>query len=425
MIADRCGNQRGSALLGALIVSVVLGLMTVGYLSVISTVMNNGSQALNDAKAFYAGESGLLLGKEWFFQNVSQTTSLMEGAVLSNVITDAALSSFNGYSVQVDIIKNSTGVTVRSTVNSTTRLGYNKVVSQDAAVGSGGAANSFPFAYAGFGRDAVTMSGNGATDSYNSSVGFYGGTNVGSMGNVGTNGTGAGVVSLGGNATIKGSAETGVGGTVTLAGNAKVLGATTHNCAKNYPSVVVPPSLTGLASGGNYSLTGNGSATISQGKYKYSSFSVASNGKLTITGVCTLYVTGTFKTAGNGKITISSGASLTLYVDGQTDLGGNGVVNSTNLPANFIVCSTYSGATDGVKISGNGALYGGIYAPDSEIKISGNGENYGALISKAFTVPGNGNIHYDTALQNIGVSSVGAAGGVLVNGSWKVTNVTL
>jgi hypothetical protein len=413
-LQNRLQSQTGSALLGAVVLSIILTFMVLGYLQVAVSISNNESAALNDAKAFYAAEAGMYLGLEWLNvpSNYSQTTNLGNGASIDSVVHNFSL---NGFSAHVDIIKAGANVTIRSTVASRSVLGYDKVISQNAV--SITSSNITPFKYAGFGKNTVSMTGNGTTDSYNSANGAYGGANVAANGNVGTNGTTVGAIALGGNATINGNTNTGAGGTVTLGGNAAVTGTTSHNCAENFGSVIVPASLTSLASSGAL----GGGATVNAGNYKYTSSSLAGNSTVTINGNVSMYITGNFSTTGNAKMVVSAGASLKLYIAGTATLAGNGIVNNTAKPANFVLYSTYTG-TDGIKITGNGALYGGIYAPDTDIKITGNGENYGALIAKSFIVTGNGGIHYDTELQNVSVNTTNAGGCTLIAGTWTETN---
>ena len=269
---------------------------------------------------------------------------------------------------------------------------------------------SSPFSYAGFGKTSVTMSGNGETDSYDSSQGAYGAGNKGSNGDIGTNGINSGAISLSGNAEINGDANTGPGGTVDLSGNAEVNGTTDDTCAEDYPSVTVPSSLTSLASSGSYSVGGNNNQTLSSGDYKFTDISISGNADLTLTGTINIYLTETsgnaFQTTGNGKIIVAAGAQITIYTDGKCNIAGNGVVNNTNLPENFLLYSTYSGSSDGVKIAGNGDLYAGIYAPDTQVKVTGNGDNFGSIISDELIVTGNGDIHYDEALQNVGAGTI-------------------
>lgn len=407
------GDERGSTLIGAVMLSLILSVISIGYLQVVTSSSNSGYANLKDAAAFYTAESGLLMGKTWLNTNYNQAVALNTGDAIHDIFPNLQI---NGMTVRVDVVRQATGVKITGTTLSSSFLGYDKSVSQDALQSA--APNVNPFQYAGFGRASVNMSGNGSTDSYNSDNGAYGGGNVGNNGDVGTNGTGPGTISLGGNSTINGDAGTGAGGTVSLTGNAAVNGSTTHATNQTYASVSVPAALTGLAAGGAYS----GSSTINAGSYKYSSFSVSGNNNVVINGHVTMYVTGDLSTSGNGRITVSAGASLTLYIDGKVHLAGNGVINNTSKPSNFLIQSTYSGADEGVKITGNGNLFGAIYAPDTEIKIAGNGATYGALISNKFTVTGNGDIHYDQALQNTGVSVANTTTIDFIAGSWASLN---
>src|SRR5262245_10280545 len=74
------------------------------------------------------------------------------------------------------------------------------------------------FGYAAFGRDSVKFTGNGATDSYNSTVGPYATSKCTSaancVGSVATNGTSSGAITLTGNASVKGTCNIGSGGAV-------------------------------------------------------------------------------------------------------------------------------------------------------------------------------------------------------------------
>ncbi len=265
-----------------------------------------------------------------------------------------------------------------------------------------------PFTYAGLSKSSLTMSGNGKTDSYDSAQGPYGGSNKGSNGDVGTNGITAGAISLSGNATVKGDALTGPGGTVKISGNAEVTESISDTCNEEIPSVTVPSSLKSLPSGGSYNVDGNDNVTISSGNYKFSSISVSGNGELILQGPMNLYLMGSssFSISGNGKVKVIG--AVKIYTDGQCDIGGNGVVNNSNLPKNFMIYSTYTGSNNGVKITGNGDLYGVIYAPDTEVKVTGNGDIFGSIVADNIILSGNGDVHYDEALAS--VSGPGSSG---------------
>lgn len=268
--------------------------------------------------------------------------------------------------------------------------------------------------YAALAKGQLTMSGNGKTDSYDSSIGAYnanvgGHINKGSDGDVATDGTTNGIINLSANAIVNGDASTGPGGTVSISDNAHVNGTTTSNNAINIPDIQVPECLTGLAGSGNYAVGGNTNATLGSGNYRYSSLNIDGNGKLTITGTVKIYLTSSsaLNISGNGKLLISGTGNLMIYTDGVCNIAGNGIVNSTTVPNNLILRSTYSGA-NGVNITGNGDLKGIVYSPNTDIINSGNGSIYGCVVGKTVNISGNGDIHYDQTLTNTpGFSSFG------------------
>jgi len=265
-----------------------------------------------------------------------------------------------------------------------------------------------PFSYAGFGKEFVKMTGNGETDSYNSNDGAYDeDDNLGANGDIGTNSGDAGAIDLQGNATVNGDAGTGENGTVEVSGNAEVNGDTSDDVAEDMPPVEVPEALTSLSSGGNYGLNGNNDETLTEGDYRYNSLSISGSASLTIIGSVRLYLThaNSLRTSGNGILIIDSDADLTIYTNGRSVISGNGIANETNVPANFLLYSAYSG-NNGVQITGNGDIYGAIYAPYTNVKVTGNGNLYGSLIGKDLTVTGNGDLHYDEALSDVEGGSI-------------------
>ena len=181
----------------------------------------------------------------------------------------------------------------------------------------------------------------------------------------------------------------------------------------------------------------SGHLAAADGKYYYytPSINLAGTDKLTISPgyEVVLVVTGTtgttVQTNGNGEIYISpqttiSGttypaAKLSMYVAGNINLEGNGVVNGVegtsgapNTPANFQLFGTRSStdvATYGqqdFQIRGNGYLSAIVYAPNANVSVNGNGDTYGAIVSNQVNMNGNGNFHYDESLANFTNTSI-------------------
>ena len=229
------------------------------------------------------------------------------------------------------------------------------------------------FASALFANSNITMTGNAQTDAYDSRNGAYNALIATSEGHVGTNGTSASIVSLSGNAKIKGNATVGPGANVvtaiTTTGNASVTGLKQAAAATTPLAAVTVPG--GLASYGALSISGNNTVTLPAGTYLYTTVSISGNGKLNCTG------------------------QVTLYATGNVSISGNGVGTASNLPTNF---SLNVAGSPSVSLTGNGNFYGAVYAPQCAMNISGNGQLFGALIGNTVTDSGNGNIHYDKAL---------------------------
>ena len=141
---------------------------------------------------------------------------------------------------------------------------------------------------------------------------------------------------------------------------------------------------------------------------------IINGAELTIAkGDVVFYINGDFKltTNGNSALNINEGASLTLFVQGKSQIQQpvnvlKKTLNSNKLPP-FSLYSGYqdnSAATQcggdfGVELSGTGQMYGTIYAPYSNVKFGASGELYGAIRGKRVSVCGDGDIHYDTALK--------------------------
>ena len=105
------------------------------------------------------------------------------------------------------------------------------------------------------------------------------------------------------------------------------------------------------------------------------------------------------------QIHIAPGASLTIYMAGATTtISGNGVVNDSAQAKNFAYYGLPSNTT--INLTGNGAFYGTIYAPQADFNLKGSGNTStddftGASITKSTTMTGNFNFHYDESLINL------------------------
>ena len=228
------------------------------------------------------------------------------------------------------------------------------------------------FADAIFGRTGITMNGNASTDSYDASLGAYGGANVFGTGNVRSNAN----ISLVGNAQVRGDAMPGPEGVVTGKTGSVTGLKDAASREKDLPPAAVPA---GAVSLGAVDLKGKSTQTLTAGTYTATSLEIAGNARLIID---------------------ASKGPVNLYVTGTIALGGNGVLNASGQPRNFNLVQV---GNAGVTVSGNSDFVGTIYAPDSALKINGNGALYGAFVGAAVDLNGNAAIHYDLSLKDLGV----------------------
>jgi hypothetical protein len=182
-------------------------------------------------------------------------------------------------------------------------------------------------------------------DSYRSSAGAYGGTNVGSAAIVQaatTISNNGGVV----RGTLKQRAPAGFAVVPVPVG------------AKNLPLGARSPGWVGIGSAAE-------SITLAPGNYVVTSLSINSP----------------------GAINISPPGQVRIWVTGQLSLGGN--LNQNGSPKNLAFLVTSSGW---VNMNG-GSLSGLVYAPTSGMFV--NGSVFGTVIGKSVTVNSGASVHFD------------------------------
>ncbi|MCP4579689.1 MAG: hypothetical protein GY846_25745 [Deltaproteobacteria bacterium] len=397
---NSCQNEGGAALVIGLMFLTILAMLGTTAVMMTTTDMQIGANYKSSARAFYDADAGVnyaIGNMETGLKASPQTFSLPTVGNPSQLTYTAP----SGFSFSIS------NVTMLATnVYSFTSTGSGPdnaraVVIATFSVGGG------IFNYGIFGDLGVTIRGNGKTDSYNSSDSPYTWATRSTNGDIGTNATGAGAIRLSGNAKIYGDARVGVGGNpstvITTSGNADVV-PPGQKLAADEPKDMTPLEFpSGGTSRPAWSLSGNNNDTLNAGTYRLPGISISGNGKGYISGDVTLYVTGNIDIFGNGQLTIQPGGSLTLYVSGTVKIRGNGkITNNTSRPEKLQIYGT-STCTN-VRFSGNANIYGAIHTPAAAVSVTGNGDIYGSVIGRSIVVSGNGNIHYDEALQNVGPS---------------------
>jgi len=264
----------------------------------------------------------------------------------------------------------------------------------------------------------IDLGGNNMkTDSYDSTFGAYGGTNISAFGDIATNDAITNSISVG-NADVYGKVSTGPNGTVTIGPQGSVGDATWHSAGTkgiesgyvtddmnvDFPKVD-PPSTAGTFTPGS----GNPIVLNSASGYYLNGDLSLQNKTLLVTNANTfLYINGSLNMSGNSAaIVIAPGASLNLYVSGSVSITGQGVANP-NGSQNFILYGLPTCTS--IDFGGNGAFAGAIYAPSATLTLHGGGSNSkanpddftGAAVVKQATLSGHFNFHYDLALRKRG-----------------------
>jgi hypothetical protein len=145
---------------------------------------------------------------------------------------------------------------------------------------------------------------------------------------------------------------------------------------------------------------------LGTGKYRLDSVSLKNGHVIMVSGKAQLYVPGEFDLGSQGQMIIAPGASLELTVGGDISLTGQGVVNATGEARNCVVYGRTNCTS--IKMSGNSAFVGVIYAPSALFSLSGGGsvplDFIGASITGSVDMSGNYKFHYDESLANWGLA---------------------
>ncbi len=279
---------------------------------------------------------------------------------------------------------------------------------------TGGSLYSYGIFATASGCGAITATGNGSLDSFDSTLG-YNASHMNSGGNAGTNGN----ATLSGNAKINGTVASPLSGTgackassmmgYTVSGNAKATGGLVHLDDPVFYANPVPPSPAPPTTNQSISGTCGSIAGCTSAGSKAVNLAPGQYGNLSLSGNTTAHLTrGTYNVnsltlSGNSVLRVDSGP-VVMNVAGTSvsntalDLSGGSVLNPSGIPINM---QFYYGGSKATKLSGNAQTYSVVYAPNSAINLSGGSDFFGSIIGNTINMSGNTNIHYDRHLPSI------------------------
>jgi hypothetical protein len=268
------------------------------------------------------------------------------------------------------------------------------------------------FNYAAFGDEGVRM-GNGNTDSYDSRLGGYYSTSHGSNGDVGTNATHSGALSVGPNGEIDGDAIHPRNASASVVSSKGAItgsigpadGDTAFRPIPEPPSTAVRVRAVSASGQSNVRLQRVDDGSYIEPPIAPGDYVIESSGGASV------------RLSGKAELNFSATGVTRLWLEGDLVIGGKGIANAYQLPPHLLIYGMPPGYAPGVPgcrsvtISGNGQLFAAVYAPKADITINGGGATgdvFGSLVGKTITMNGNGTFfHYDEALAHVegGVSS--------------------
>lgn len=252
-----------------------------------------------------------------------------------------------------------------------------------------------------FGDEGFDLHGNAYTDSYNSGDGAYDPASFRSYGNVGTNASDHWDVVLLNNTIVHGDAASGYESNpedvIRLANAATVTGEKTSLSAVKPLPAITAPTLT--ARGALTTAVGSTGTVITESGM-YTSFTLASNSKVTISGNVTLYVDGDFLMDANSTLEITAGSTVEIV------MGGGTFTQRSNTAINNLTGDTKALAILGTSEftsmtwNANSDFYGVIYVPEATVNYAANSDLFGSLVCNYLSLSSETGIHYDESLAS-------------------------
>lgn len=451
-------NERGSVLITGLIITVLLGITLVSYLTLARSQNVSVVRSQTWNQAFVLSEAGVedalammnkYAGNPEDLYNWTNATSLIAD---NWTIVNPRLFHTRRYIGEdfydVYIINTNNRPSIRSA--GSVAWNYSSTAGSSSFFAAVGLSDStsqaqltrrvdvltrvdpiFNFAMAAVNQ--INLNGrNVATDSFDSSNpnystgGVYDKNKTKDQGDVVTNDIITGALNVG-NAKIKGLVKTGPTGTVDIGPNGSVGDASWVDSGRKgiqeghfaddmnvlWDPAALPSEAHWVPANGNASVLMNHTTNgvtydyvfLQSGDYYINTFSrgiyipTNVNVRLRVSGSVSM-------TAGGSQIYIGrTNASLKLYMMGTTfKIGGNGLVNESGNAANFLYYGLPSNTS--VQFVGNGSFTGAIYAPNADFQLGGGGNDtydfVGASVTKSVKMNGHFRFHYDENLRNVG-----------------------
>ncbi|MDH3584934.1 MAG: hypothetical protein OER86_12050, partial [Phycisphaerae bacterium] len=236
---------------------------------------------------------------------------------------------------------------------------------------------------------------NAVVDSFESSVGAYGGANVGSRAVIGTNSTAADMIKLTGSGTINGDAYVGpggdvntvinIGGSATLTGSKKVLA-----IEVDIPDMTAPTDMGASVGDVSYS----SGTTVINSDLHCDKFEITSGAVVQISGNVRILAQDTFEVNGAGsRLEILAGSELALYAKKQVLTEDDAEVNVNSAdPMKFKI---YYLSTDHIHFLDDSHVYATIIGKTALLHLKGRAHFYGVFAGAEVGLLDDSQMHHD------------------------------
>ncbi len=386
-------DKKGFLLPLVIIYTIIAMIVGTGILLLGSLERIEAAKRLHREEAFYLAEAGI----NYAYYKLKEDASWLPD--------EGSFFSLGAGTFQLKAETNGDTVTITSTGMV---KGHQEKVAATFQKGGGGI-----FASGIFGTTDVIVNNNSLIDSYDSRLGPYGGSNIGSEGNTSSNLR----ISVSNNGKIKGDAAVGTGNPsdIYVGNNGEITGNRIYDASErtldpvtipgdllslSYPSWGDPriqPSGSYTLSGGVLSVSKNKTITISSGSFRFKKISTDNNSTINITGDARLYIEETLTLNNNVQLNLGSGVSVEMYIGQNISLENN---SRMNYPGDPTKLGLYLAGTSSQTFANNSYVSASLYAPNSTILISNNGGFFGDVVAKKIDLSNNAMLHYDIALRS-------------------------
>jgi len=153
---------------------------------------------------------------------------------------------------------------------------------------------------------------------------------------------------------------------------------------------------------------GDTTVTLPCGRFFFDGVSGAGALTLEVSGRAAVYVRGDLAPGGPFRVDVAPGAELALFVEGV--LASTDAVRFGD-PARPAAARLYLGGSGRVTLTDTSVFAGNVYAPRAEFATSGALEVFGSIFVGAIAASGGVEVHYDTAVLDVGADCPPPEGG--------------